>query len=282
MNRHRITWWAQFAIALMVLVLALAACQGSEPPADDTHLVTEAPVPTSELGEAPDATATVQAEPDAQESPAPDMRSTDPDAQQAIAFAVADLSHQLSVPEESIFVRSVEPVQWPDASLGCPQPGMMYAQVTTPGYLIALEAVGTRYNYHTDRDRIVILCAKERELAPVASAPAQAIEEVGVPTSPTIPTPSSALLQKLVAEAKGDLAKRLDMPTDQIDLVELSPVVWPDGALGCPKPGVAYTQVQQEGLLIRLHAGKRIYPYHSGGGASPFLCEQAIEDVMPQ
>jgi hypothetical protein len=37
---------------------------------------------------------------------------------------------------------------------------------------------------------------------------------------------------------------------------------------------VAYTQVQVEGLLIRLRVGKRVYEYHSGGGRPPFLCEQ--------
>ena len=103
-----------------------------------------------------------------------------------------------------------------------------------------------------------------------------------MPSSPTIPTPSSAGLQGLLADAKEDLAPRLSIPVEQIDLVELSPVVWPDGGLGCPEPGMAYTQVQQEGLLIRLRAGKQIYPYHSGGGRPPFLCEQAIEDVNPQ
>jgi len=102
-----------------------------------------------------------------------------------------------------------------------------------------------------------------------------------MPTSPTIPTPVSAGLQQLVSQAKEDLALRLSIPTMQIDLVELSAVVWPDGALGCPEPGVAYTQVQQEGLLIRLRAGKRIYPYHSGGGTPPFLCQHDITAATP-
>jgi hypothetical protein len=46
--------------------------------------------------------------------------------------------------------------------------------------------------------------------------------------------------------------------------------------LGCPQPGLAYTQVQQEGLLIRLRVGKRLYNYHSGGGSAPFFCEKSV------
>lgn len=102
-----------------------------------------------------------------------------------------------------------------------------------------------------------------------------------MPISPTVPIPSSPGLQKLVLQAKEDLAGRLSITDDQIDLVELKAVVWPDGGLGCPEPGVAYTQVQHEGLLIRLRAGKRIYPYHSGGGTPPFLCKQDIADDTP-
>lgn len=106
-----------------------------------------------------------------------------------------------------------------------------------------------------------------------STLPAQITEEVTVPMTPTIPMPSSPGLEKLVMQAQEDLAQRLSIELDQIDLVELKAVVWPDGGLGCPEPGVAYIQVQQEGLLIRLRVGKRVYQYHSGGGRPPFLCE---------
>jgi len=49
---------------------------------------------------------------------------------------------------------------WSDTSLGCPRPGMFYAQVITPGYLITLEVKGEKYEYHTDLERI-ILCREE-------------------------------------------------------------------------------------------------------------------------
>jgi hypothetical protein len=93
--------------------------------------------------------------------------------------------------------------------------------------------------------------------------------------------PSSRALQKLVMHAKEDLAGRLSLEADkvdQIDLIEIKAVVWPDSSLGCPQPGMVYIQVQQDGLRIRLRVGKRIYSYHSGGSRLPFLCEQATED----
>ena len=118
-------------------------------------------------------------------------------------------------------------------------------------------------------------------LAPADVPPAEVIEKATAPVSPTLPLPDNPALQELVMQAQNDLAQRLGVEVDRIDLVELTPVVWPDGSLGCPEPGMAYTQVQVEGLLIRLRAGKRIYAYHSGGGQPPFLCEQATTGDKP-
>jgi hypothetical protein len=87
----------------------------------------------------------------------------------------------------------------------------------------------------------------------------------------------------LVRQAKEDLAQRLGIPLEDIELVSIEAVTWPDGSLGCPEPGVEYIQVQQEGLLIRLRVGKRIYQYHSGGRRQPFLCEHpsVYKDLPP-
>lgn len=89
-------------------------------------------------------------------------------------------------------------------------------------------------------------------------------------------------LQGLVDQAKADLVDRLFIDPDQIEVVEVRAVVWPDGSLGCPQPGMAYIQVQREGLLIRLRVDKRLFSYHSGGGRPPFLCEDPIDyDKLP-
>ena len=156
--------------ATLCLVVLIAACGGQAPTpgltdGGQTGIETESapptdlppasePAPPLPAGQSPLPTDT----PEMPERPTPDSTSTDADAQRAIALAVTDLSQQLSLPEASILVDSVEAVQWPDASLGCPQPGMLYAQVETPGYLIVLAAGDQTYAYHTDRNQHVILC----------------------------------------------------------------------------------------------------------------------------
>lgn len=60
------------------------------------------------------------------------------------------LAAQLGVSPEDIRILSFEPVEWPDACLGIQTPGMMCAQVITPGFRVLLEAEGKLYEFHTD------------------------------------------------------------------------------------------------------------------------------------
>jgi len=88
------------------------------------------------------------------ESEASEGRSTSVEAQ-LVTMAVEDLAGRLGIEESAIQVETVEAVEWPDTSLGCPEPGMMYAQVITPGYRILLKAQGQIYEYHGSRSRVV-------------------------------------------------------------------------------------------------------------------------------
>ena len=106
-----------------------------------------------------------------------------------------------------------------------------------------------------------------------------------MPSQPTSPSPPDPSLNPLVQQAKEDLAHKLSVPVDQIEVLEARAVVWPDASLGCPQPGMRYRQVPMDGALIRLQVEGKVYEYHSGGGRDPFLCEQPLKlqkDTVPQ
>lgn len=86
--------------------------------------------------------------------------------------------------------------------------------------------------------------------------------------------PYPAPLEALVAGARADLAARLGVAPDTIAVEGVHAVVWPDGSIGCPRPGMNYTQALVEGALIALRAGGAAYSYHSAGGRPAFLCER--------
>jgi hypothetical protein len=81
-----------------------------------------------------------------------------PGASGDTAWLTAAIAGDLGVPPDTVQVVSIEPRNWPDASLGCPQPDMLYAQVVTPGYLVLVDVSGERIEYHTDERRTVVRC----------------------------------------------------------------------------------------------------------------------------
>jgi hypothetical protein len=186
--------------------------------------------------------------------------------QEAETLATDALTRELGASVERIQVRRATPVDWPDASLGCPKPGEMYAQALTPGYLVLVQADEQVYSVHVGNGRAVV-CGTG--LRPVEGAE---VKESFEPEAP-IALPEAPKLRELVLQARDDLAKRKTASPDAIELLEIQEVVWPDASLGCPEPGKGYAQVTKEGLLIRLRLQKRVYRYHSGQSGAPFLCE---------
>lgn len=84
-----------------------------------------------------------------------DEVQVEPKAETVISLAKDDLAKKLGVNTKEIRLLSIEAVDWPDTSLGCPKEEMMYAQVITPGYRVTLEGRGKSYIYHSDYRRAV-------------------------------------------------------------------------------------------------------------------------------
>jgi hypothetical protein len=75
-----------------------------------------------------------------------------------------------------------------------------------------------------------------------------------------------------VEQAVSDLETRLG-PDVEITVVRVEDVMWSDGSLGCPQPGMSYTQAIVDGYRIELSDGVGFFAYHGAVGRDPFLCE---------
>jgi len=62
--------------------------------------------------------------------------------------AKTDLAQRTGIDKEEISLVEFHILTWPDGSLGCPEPGVEYAQVLQEGYLIMLQAGLGIYSYH--------------------------------------------------------------------------------------------------------------------------------------
>jgi hypothetical protein len=85
---------------------------------------------------------------------AADLLAADTRARLVVAAAEG-----LDAPVQDVALVSVEPRMWPDPALGCPEPGFLYAQVLTPGYVVvARSAAGVERTLHTDEDGRTVVC----------------------------------------------------------------------------------------------------------------------------
>lgn len=96
----------------------------------------------------------------------PPTFSTPPEFSEAEAVKLAKehLAANLGITIEEIAVISVEKVNWPDTSLGLPEPDRVYAQVIIPGFKITLMASGQEYHYHAGWvvNKMVVIPAETR------------------------------------------------------------------------------------------------------------------------
>jgi hypothetical protein len=90
------------------------------------------------------------------------------------------------------------------------------------------------------------------------------------PVSETVPAEIAAA--PAVQAAVADLASRQGVGRDQVDVVEVREVTWRDGSLGCPQPGMNYTQALVDGQLVVLAIGGKRFEYHGGPNRPLFLC----------
>jgi hypothetical protein len=163
----------------------------------------------------------------------------------AVALARKTLAGALAVPVERVEVQKAEDVDWPDASLGCPEKDRRYAQVITPGHRVVLKAGGRTYEVHTAGSRAVVCPPVEG--GGTVGAPGAMLDAVA----------------KLAAAARKDLAVRLSLPEAQVVVQFMRPTTWPDAGLGCPEPVRTYAPGPVRGFLIELEAQGKTYRYHS-------------------
>jgi len=159
--------------ALAPLLMLLAACipqAGNDPsPSIPPRPSSTPPIagPTASLP--PTVTAQSEGTIDRTTRPTPELvaepvvPSTDPPfvgevPAELLDDIIADLAERLEISVKEISIIQARAVEWNDGSLGCPQPGLMYIQVITPGFRVVLLAKDQMFDYHTDTKAQFILC----------------------------------------------------------------------------------------------------------------------------
>ena len=85
--------------------------------------------------------------------------------------------------------------------------------------------------------------------------------------APQVP---EAILNSILKEA----AKLASVPPQELVIVRAEAVVWNDGSLGCPEPGMQYTQSLINGYWVMIKAAGQTYDFRVDRGGSFRLCPE--------
>jgi hypothetical protein len=84
--------------------------------------------------------------------------------------------------------------------------------------------------------------------------------------------PVATSLQSAIDAALTDAARRTGLKQTELEVLSAEAVTWSDGSLGCPQPGMMYTQALVPGYRVRIRAGGNELDYHAGRTGAPVFC----------
>jgi hypothetical protein len=83
------------------------------------------------------------------------------------------------------------------------------------------------------------------------------------------------LPEDLLARIVGHLAGELCLAPSAVTVERIERVTWRDGSLGCPEPGMAYTQALVDGFRVIVAVGEERFDYRTGGGGTFRRCHRS-------
>ena len=82
----------------------------------------------------------------------------------------------------------------------------------------------------------------------------------------------SRVPQEILEPILKEAAALANITREQLVILRAEPVVWNDGSLGCPEPGMMYTQALVNGYWVVIDAAGEKYDFRVGRGGSFRLC----------
>jgi hypothetical protein len=78
--------------------------------------------------------------------------------------------------------------------------------------------------------------------------------------------------QRILDSILNEMAPLTKVRCEQLVIEHAESVVWNDGSLGCPEPGMMYTQAVVKGYWVIIEAAGQKYDFRVGRGSSFRLC----------
>jgi hypothetical protein len=128
----------------------------------------------------------------------------------------------------------------------------------------------------------LVACAREPK--GVGVAPPERIPDVvqtpGVPSGDTVAL--AELPRELRRAVVADAAKRLGVKENGVVLTRAERVTWNDGSLGCPQPGMGYSQALVPGYRVVARTADRELVYHTDESRHTLACAETLPTRTPK
>ena len=111
-----------------------------------------------------------------------------------------------------------------------------------------------------------------------------ASKSVGVERTPVVtakPVPGDVPAEML-DRLRSELATQKGLAAADVKVISAEAVNWPNGALGCPRPGSMYTQAIVPGYRVVLEAAGERFDYHASKSGQFKLCTSKAGSLVPR
>lgn len=123
----------------------------------------------------------------------------------------------------------------------------------------------------TNEPTLVPPTAEQLTITPLPATQHPTTETTRRDDAVSVPTAMQSFIDTLI----DDLVSQKGVERDTVRVIEMQEIVWNNGSLGCPQPGMAYTQALVDGFYVLLRANGNDYAYHTSGTRHFVLCEDS-------
>ncbi len=112
----------------------------------------------------------------------------------------------------------------------------------------------------------------------LAARGSEQVEPVPTSTSPTLtektPPVKGEVPQRILDPILKEAAALAKVAHEKLVILRAQPVVWNDRSLGCPEPGMMYTQALVNGYWVVINAGGKTYDFRVARDGTFRLCPE--------
>lgn len=178
-----------------------------------------------------------------------------------VANAVlVDLSRQTGINVQKFSIKESSRQKWTDGCLGLGTAAEICAAVIVPGWRVVVTDGSKTWVYRTDNTGRTV--RQESSNSPVTNLPGNLPQSVATPV-------------------KQDAAKRLNLTTDQVRIVQADKKTWSDGCLGLYEPNILCSQATVEGWQVIVEANQQRWVYRTNSSGSIVKLDQTASLPNP-